>query len=248
MPQPTFISRFAIAAILALPFPANGPWDKPADQWTAADANKILEDSPWTSSKITIEAKFTQKHAEPLTGLISDSDVNLNNTNNVRGVQLSKGSSTPSYFVKWMSAKTMRLALEKMHRMRSNVAGGAQPPLNAKESPDYVIAIEGDEPMRILQNAKEDLHDTVFLELDNGFTLDLANVQFLDGADADPLRTEFHFPRQVEDKPAIDPDSEKVIFHCRGTAKKEMPGRSNAIAIRVEFHPKEMRVQNLPDL
>jgi len=73
-------------------------------------------------------------------------------------------------------------------------------------------------------------------------------VQFLDGADADPLRTEFHFPRQVEDKPAIDPDSEKVIFHCRGTAKKEMPGRSNAIAIRVEFHPKEMRVQNLPDL
>jgi len=44
-----------------------------------------------------------------------------------------------------------------------DVAGGAQPPLNAKESPDYVIAIEGDEPMRILQNAKEDLHDTVFL-------------------------------------------------------------------------------------
>ena len=247
MPQPTLIARFALATILVLSFPANNPWDKPVDQWTAADANKIFEDSPWTSSRITIEARFTQKHTEPLTGLISDSDVNLNNSPNVPNVQISKGR-TPAYYVKWMSAKTMRLALEKMHRMRANVAGGAQPPLKAEESPDYVVAIEGDEPMRILRNAKEDLHDTVFLELDNGFTLDLANVQFLDGADADPLRTEFRFPRQVEGKPAIDPDSEKVIFHCRATAKKEMPSRENTIAIRVEFHPKEMRVQSLPDL
>jgi len=247
MPQPTVIVRFALAAILLLSFPSNTPWDKPVDQWTAADANKIFEDSPWAPSKVTIEAKFTQKHTEPLTGLISDSDVNVNNSPNVRGVQISKGG-TPAYYVKWMSAKTMRLALEKMHRMRANVAGGAQPPLKVEESPDYVIAIEGDEPMRILRNAKEDLHDTVFLELDNGFTLDLANMQFLDGPDADPLRTEFHFPRQIEGKPAIDPDSEKVIFHCRGTAKKEMPSRENTIAIRVEFHPKEMRVHNLPDL
>lgn len=247
MPQATFISRLALAAVLALPFPANGPWDKPADQWTAADANKIFEDSPWTSAKITIEAKFTQKHLEPLTGIASDSEINTQNTNKVRGVQISKGG-TPDYYVKWMSAKTMRLALEKMHRMRGNVAGGVQPPLKVEESPDYVIAIEGDEPMRILRGAKEDLHDSVFLELDNGFTLDLATVQFLDGADADPLRTEFHFPRQIEGKPAIDPDSDRVIFHCRATAKKEMPARAHAIAIRVEFHPREMRVQNLPDL
>jgi len=53
--------------------------------------------------------------------------------------------------------KTMRLALEKMHRMRINVAG-IQPPLKVDESPDYVIAIEGDEPMRIIRDAKEDLH------------------------------------------------------------------------------------------
>jgi hypothetical protein len=247
MPQRTLIVRFALAAILLLAFPANAPWDKPADQWTAADTNKILEDSPWAPTKVTIEAKFTQKHTEPLTGLISDSDVNLNNSPNVRGVQISKGG-TPAYYVKWISAKTMRLALEKMRRMRANVAGGTEPPLKAEESPDYVIAVEGDEPMRILRNAKEDLHDTVFLELNNGFSLDLANVQFLDGADADPLRTEFHFPRQIEGKPAIDPDSEKVIFHCHARAKKEMPNRDNSIAIRVDFHPKDMRAQNLPDL
>jgi hypothetical protein len=245
MPQSALISRVALAALLALPVPANGPWDKPTDQWTAADANKILEDSPWAPSKITIEAKFTQQHKEPLTGLLS-TDVNLQNANNIPGIKVSKGG-TPSYYVKWMSAKTMRLALEKMHRMRANITG-TPPPLKAEESPDYVVSIEGDEPMRIIRNAKEDLHDTVFLELGNGFTLDLANVQYLDGADADPIRTEFHFPRTVEGKAAIDPDSEKVVFHLRATAKKELPNRENAISIRVDFHPKEMRAQNISDL
>src|SRR5262249_41641297 len=202
MPQPAPISRFALAAILALSFPSNAPWDKPVSQWTAADANKILEDSPWAPSKVTIEAKFSQRHTDDVTHIASDSPINTQNSNIVRGVQLSRGG-TPNYYVKWMSAKTMRLALEKMRQFRSNAVNTAATPLHAEESPDYVIAIEGDEPMRILRDAKEDLHDTVFLELDNGFTLDLAGVQFIDGADADPIRTEFHFPRQIEGKPGI---------------------------------------------
>jgi len=240
------ILRFAFIAILSAAIPLNSPWDRPPDQWTAADATKILEDSPWAPSKVTMEAKYTQKQLEPLTGMASDSEINTQNTNKVRGVAISRGG-TPDYYVKWMSAKTVRLALEKMHRLRANVAG-TWPPLEAEESPDYVIAIEGDEPMRIFRNAKEDLQDTVFLELDNGFTLDLASVQFVDGAEADSMRTEFHFPRQIEAKPAINSDSERVVFHCRATAKKEIPGRSNAIAIRVDFHPKDMRAQNRPDL
>ncbi len=242
----SILLRVVAAGILAFAFPANGPWDKPADQWTAGETNKILEDSPWAPGKVTVEAKYTQKHTELPTGLVSDSPINVQNTNNIRGVQISKGG-TPDYYIKWMSAKTMRLALEKMHRMRANVTG-TQPPLKVEESPDYVVAIEGDEPMRIIRDAKEDLHDTVFLELDNGFSLDLASVQFLDGPDADPLRTEFHFPRTTEGRAAIDPESEKVVFHLRATAKKDMPNRANVIAIRVDFHPKEMRAQNQPDL
>ena len=242
-----FLTRIALASILALSFPSNTPWDKPPDQWTAADANKILEDSPWAPSKVTIETKYSQKYTDNLTRIVTDSPVNsTQNSPVVQNVQVSRGG-TPAYYVKWMSAKTMRLALEKMHHMRINVAG-TQPPLKAEESPEYVIAIEGDEPMRIIRDAKDDLHDTVFIELDNGFTLDLAGVQYLDGADADPIRTEFHFPRAIEGKPAIDPDCEKVIFRLRATAKKEMQNRNNAISIRVEFHPKDMRAQNVPDL
>ena len=241
-----FLARTAFATLLALSFASNAPWDKPADQWSAADTNKILEDSPWAPGKVTIETKYSQKYTDNLTHLVSDSPVNSQTSSAVPNMQISKGG-TPNYYVKWTSAKTMRLALEKMHRMRSNVTG-TMPPLKVEESPDYVIAIEGDEPMRILRDAKEDLHDTVFVELDNGFTLDLAKVEYIDGAEADPLRTEFHFPRLIEGKPAIDPNTEKVVFHLRATAKKEMPNRSNAIAIRVDFHPREMRAQNVPDL
>ena len=242
-----FLARFILVSILALSIPSSTPWDKPPDQWTAADANKILEDSPWAPTKVTIEAKYLQKYTDSLTRIVTDSSTNsVQNSPTVQSVQISRGAA-PAYYVKWMSAKTMRLALEKMHRMRANVSG-TLPPLKVEELPDYVIAIEGDEPMRIIKDAKEDLHDTVFVELENGFTLDLAGVQYIEGADADPLRTEFHFPRLVEGKPAFDPDSEKVIFHLRATAKKEMQNRNNAIAIRVDFHPKDMRAQNLPDL
>lgn len=242
----SFIPRFVVAAILAFAFPTNGPWDKPADQWTAAETNKILEDSPWAPTKITVETKYSQKYRDNLTQLVSDSPINSQNSPVAQNLQISKGG-TPDYYVKWISAKTMRLALEKMHRMRTNLAGKL-PPLRVEESADYVVAIEGDEPMRIIRNAREDLHDTVFLELDNGFSLDLATVQYIDGADADPIRTEFHFPRTIEGKPAIEPASEKILFHLRATAKKDLPNRQNAIAIRVEFHPKEMRAQNQPDL
>src|SRR5262249_6156946 len=149
----------------------------------------------WAPSKITIESKFQQSHTNNITHIVSDSPIDTQNTNIVRGVQFSRGGA-PNY-VKWISSRTMRLALEKMHRIRTNIVG-TQPLLKVDDSPDYVVAIEGDEPMRILRNAKEDLHDTVFVELDNGFTLDLATVEFLDSADADPLRTEFHFPRTIE--------------------------------------------------
>jgi hypothetical protein len=241
-----FLARTTLATFLALSFASNAPWDKPADQWSAADTNKILEDSPWAPGKVAIETKYSQKYTDNVTHLVSDSPVNSQTSSVVPNMQISKGG-TPSYYVKWTSAKTMRLALEKMHRMRINVTG-TMPPLRVEESPDYVIAIEGDEPMRILRDAKEDLHDTVFVELDNGFTLDLAKMEYIDGSEADPLRTEFHFPRLIDGKPAIDPDTEKVVFHLRATAKKEMPNRNNTIAIRVDFHPKEMRAQNVPDL
>jgi len=124
----------------------------------------------------------------------------------------------------------------------------AAPPLPSPlRLPISPTAIEGSEPQRILQDAAEDLHDTVFLELPDGVTLDLESARFVDGTDDQDARTEFHFPREVDGRPTIDPDTERIIFHCHASAKTSRPNRNGAISLRAEFKPRTMRARNLPD-
>ena len=96
--------------------------------------------------------------------------------------------------------------------------------------------------------AKKDLHDTVFLELPDGATLDLGTMQFVEGTEQEDPRVEFHFPRQIEGRPTLDPNFERVIFHCKASAKTVRPFQDNAIALRAEFKPRSMRVRGVPDL
>jgi hypothetical protein len=102
--------------------------------------------------------------------------------------------------------------------------------------------------LRIFRDAKDDLRDTVFLELPNGATLDIASVQFVEGVEGEEPRTEFHFSKQIEGRPTLDPSSERVIFHCKAVAKTVLPSRENALALRAEFKPRIMRVHGVPDL
>lgn len=107
--------------------------------------------------------------------------------------------------------------------------------------------MEGDEPLRILRDAREDLHDTVFLELENGGVLDLMAVRYVDDGDTDVVRTEMHFARLLNGELAIDPESQKVIFHCRAKAKKEMRSRQRAVVSR-RILPRLMKARGRPDL
>jgi hypothetical protein len=114
--------------------------------------------------------------------------------------------------------------------------------------PDYVLVVEGSEPLRIFQDAREDLHDTAFLELENGLVLDLKSALFFEGTVEEDARAEFHFPRQTDGKPSLDPNSDRVIFHCKASAKTPRLGRENAITLRAEFQPRTMRARGLADL
>src|SRR6516225_1211652 len=98
-----FLIRIALASILALSFPSNTPWDKPPDQWTASETNKILEDSPWAPIKVNIETKYSQKYTDSLTRIVTDAAANSpQNSPVVQNVQISRGAA-PAYYVKWMS-------------------------------------------------------------------------------------------------------------------------------------------------
>jgi hypothetical protein len=231
------------AVFLSVARSAGPPWDKLPEEWTSEDVVRILRDSPWSPSKFSLDAKFTERHPDPLTRIAQDSEV-PSSQGTVGRVEFTRAHPLPAVTVLWRSARTMRLAEAKRMELENRKPGRVAP----GELPDYVLSVEGDEPLRILRGAKEDLHDTVFLELESGGTLDFTTVEFLEGPDAEGVRAEFHFPRGLDGPPAVDPESQRVVFHCRATAKKEAAGRANALAFRVEFRPRAMKVRGKPDL
>lgn len=235
------VLTFLATAVFALPGNTE-PWDKPPEQWDLADSYKILRDSPWASSEIKFEASFTQRHKDDLTGLVVDSPTNRTV---VRGVEVSRDKPLPPLSILWWSSKTVRLAERRLLELKKSPNASTIP---VETSADYVIAIEGSEPSRIFQDPNEDLRETVFLVLDEGLTLDLTEVTFVEATDDTDARVEFHFPREVEGHPAIDPQAERIEFHCKASAKAPRPGRQNAIAIRSQFHPRLMRANGTPDL
>src|SRR5882724_3741002 len=235
-----FLAAAAVAA-------AGAPWDKAPEQWTLADVFRILQNSPWSPSKFSLESNYKQRTTNSQSGVVDDSKVNGRNTAVVPGVTLTRGHPFPAVTVLWWSSKTIRLAEAKRIEARAG-AKGAVSKVDANPLTDYVLTVEGDEPLRILRDAREDLHDTVFLELENGGTLDLTAVKFVEDGDSDVVRSEMHFARMSNGEPAIDPESERVIFHCRANAKKKMQNRENSLSFRVEFSPRMMKARGQPDL
>lgn len=238
------VLAFLVSALFALPA-GTEPWDKPPEQWDLADSYKILRDSPWTPSDTKFEANFTQRHTDKLSGLVTDSPTNTADTPLIRGVEVNRNKPLAPVSILWWSSKTVRLAERRLFELKNSPNAAAIP---VETLPDYVVAIEGSEPLRIFQDANEDLHETVFLVLDEGLTLDLAQVKFVEATEDTDARVEFHFPREVEGHSAIDPQSEKVEFHCKASAKTPRPGRQNALSMRSQFHPRAMRANGVPDL
>jgi len=241
------MTRIILIGLLALSAsPGGSPWDKAPEKWNLADVSRILQDSPWSPAGAKLERKVTGRYADPQTGLVSDSPANGNTSNPVPGIQISRSKPQPKIPVIWWSSRTIRLAEQRLHQL-SDPALAAKP-LLAEELPDHVLVIEGSEPLRILKDAKEDLHDSVFLELASGMTLDLGSVGFFEGTEREEERAEFHFPRQIEGRAALDPESALIVFHCKASAKTPRPGHDNALALRAEFRPRAMRVHCVPDL
>ncbi len=239
-----FVAIFVAAMAL---FAATPAWDKPPELWTLADVFRILQDSPWCPSKFSLESNYTQRTTNSQSGVVDDSHVNGRNTAVVPGVTISRSHPLPAVTVLWWSSRTIRLAEAKRVEARAG-AKDAVAKVDGNPLPDYVLTVEGDEPLRILRDAREDLRDTVFLELESGGTLDLQAVNYVEDGDTDVVRTEMHFSRLLNGEPAIDPESQKVIFHCRANAKKEMQNRDNALSFRVEFCPRLMKAHGKPDL
>jgi hypothetical protein len=241
------ITRYILVAMLSLSgLPGGVPWEKAPAKWDLADVFRILQDSPWCPAGVKVETKGTSSPMDPKTGLRADAPTYSPEPNSVPGVQISRSKTQAAIPVLWWSSKTVRLAQQRLNQLRN--PSPANESLRADDLPDYVLVIESGEPFRILQNPKEDLHDTVFLELPGGATLDLDSVRFLEGSEEQESRVEFHFLRQMDGRATLDPDSERVVLHCKASAKAERAFHENTVSFRAEFKPREMRVHGVPDL
>lgn len=240
-------TRLILVALLALPASQGGSlWDKVPEQWNLEDVSRILQDSPWSPAGVKLEREFTSHQTDRRTGLVTDAPLNANDANPVPGIQVSRSKPQPKVPVIWWSSKTIRLAQQRLRQLSTPAWPGG--PLRADELPDYVLVIERSEPLRILEDSKEDLHDSVFLELTSGMTLDLESVHFFNGTEQEEPRVEFHFPKLIEGRATLDPESVRVVFHCKASAKTPRPGHDNTLVLRAEFKPRAMRVHGVPDL
>lgn len=235
----------SLALLMSLGTPT---WEKVPEKWNLKDVDRILQDSPWSPAESKIEGKLSPGEVNSQTGLVNDDSRSnpTDTTTPVPGIRMSHSKLQPATPVLWWSSKTIRLAEQRLRQLEnpSQFTG----PLRVEDLQDYVLAIEGSKQLRIFRDAKDDLRDTVFLELPNSTTLDIASVQFVEGVEGEEPRTEFHFSKQIEGRPTLDPSSERVIFHCKAVAKTVLPSRENAIALRAEFKPRIMRVHGVPDL
>src|ERR1051326_2749669 len=108
-----FLLVFATAA-------AGLPWDKAPEQWTLSDVFRILQNSPWSPAKFSLESNFTQGRTDSQPALNAHPQVNTRNTAVVPGITLTRGHPLPAVTVLWWSAKTIRLAEAKRVEARES--------------------------------------------------------------------------------------------------------------------------------
>lgn len=235
-----------LVVLLSLPASlAGSPWDKAPAQWDLADVYRILQDSPWSPATVKLETKLTSRRLETPTGQVTDPPDHTYVANPPSNLVISRSKPQRAVPVLWWSSKTVRLAHQRLRQLHKSAPLGD---LRADDFPDYVLVIGGGEPLRILRDAKEDMHDTVFLEIPGGATLDLASARFVDATDQQDARVEFHFPKQIDGRATLNPASERIVLHCKASAKTPRPGHDNTLFFRAEFKPRTMRAQGLPDL
>jgi hypothetical protein len=238
-----WIPSLFVAALLSAAPSAAQPWNKPPEQWTPDDVNRILTDSPWAPAKVEVRIWRKEIRKEyPSETPVERPLGKLDRTD--WGIEWSRGHREgPS--VLWWSARSVRIAQLRARQARNLAPRNA--PLEAGHLEEIVIVVEGSEPLRILRDAAEDLRDTVYFELPSGMPLSASDIRFVEGERAGEDYVAFHFPREIHGEPTISANSPAVVFRCTATAKTELRGRPNALSIRVQFEPRRMRARGLPD-
>ena len=207
------ISRLARALLLlivcACPSPAQ--WDKkPYTEWSEKEAERLLEKSAWAHTQVFTDT--SNKFAKGPGPSVTSSQTRVSSLNQV------------SFHIRFLSAKPVRQALSRIMELRQKGSMSDQFATQLKafvnqDFADYVIVTvtaDGTESRGRLQEAKELLNSLTTADLKEKTFLIVKDQQIpleeYQAPSKDGLGARFIFPRIVDGKPIITPDSDEVTF------------------------------------
>jgi hypothetical protein len=217
-----FLFTCAILALFAVS--ATAQKTKPWTDWTAKDAEKVLNDSAWGQTQTEGSSSSQPTSTSAITQTTAAKESQVRNADAAARVESGETKNTAMavhYRVRLLTAKPIRaafvrmlelqgLAPEKVTQLRSFVD---------RDFGDYIvvtITMDGNDRKRmgvamseINSIDPEALKNTTYLERKDGKRLALMEFR---APSQDGLGAKFVFPRTLEGKPFIDTDSGEVRF------------------------------------
>jgi hypothetical protein len=219
------ISSFAL--VLAYPLSLSAQWNKkPYTEWSEKEATKLLNDSPWGQTQsVTDTTQMTgQARADSSQSRVAEVfNVNLR--------------------IRFLSAKPVRQAISHLMEIKNGEKISTQLSARLKafaaaDFPDYIVitvTTESDKASGLLQQTQASFQKLTTNELKNNTYL-LAGGQRVFIKEYQPpgndgFGARYIFPRLVDGKPFITPETGDILFHSE-------PAGSTVLTMR--YKVKEM--------
>ncbi len=201
------ISSFML--VLTFPLALSAQWNKkPYTEWSEKEATKLLNDSPWCQTQALTDTSQMTGQAR--------ADSSQSRVQEVFNVNIR---------IRFLSAKPVRQAISHLMELTNREKISAQLAARLKafaaaDFPDYIVITvtsESDKASRLLQQTQASFYKLTTNELKNNTYL-LAGGQRVFIKEYQPpgndgLGARYIFPRMVDGKPFIMPETADVLFH-----------------------------------
>lgn len=192
------VRSLVVPLLVAVLLWAGEPWkDKPYTEWTQQEAQEILLRSPW-ARQLWIQSSGTEPfhdHGGP-------------------GRPPIEFPVPDMFVVQWASALTIRQATFRLAQLQGREEQQEAMQVLSSSPAEHKVRVSGPF-MRILRGVSEaDVQQSAYLKLKHSKEKVAASSAHFVKVNSQPIGVEFAFPRQVDGKPSIPLDEQKLTFFC----------------------------------
>ena len=198
------LSRAAIGILFSVLFLwAGEPWkEKPYSEWTAKEVQRLFEDSPWARPVAT--AYESSEIVAVVSGQSPETGTPVARTEKVKSFVI----------VQWASAQTIREGIVRARQLQGTYSQQGTAEFLSQSPPDHVVVVFGPDVKKFEGISEDTLRQSAYLKIkESNQKIPAASARVVRSG-PDLSAAEFHFPREVDRKPAIRPNDKKAIFSC----------------------------------